>query len=136
MSLRYGHEVIDAYSQYYKAVGPMPPRAQAPLWKTPTSSQEDAKTTRLGCTCAKGKGHGGAENESDDDADVAAHRQKISRHRYHLGQSEDPPAYWEMGFPNTQKVMLINEQAEEIHERKEREMEMEARKSDGKYRKR
>jgi len=44
--------------------------------------------------------------------------------------------YWDIGFPDTQQVKEIKETAERMHERKERGMEMEARKPDGKYRRR
>lgn len=116
----------------------MPPRAQGPLWKTPTSSQEDAKGTRTGCTCAKDKSRGGNIHgeDDDDDEDTSAHQKAISRHRVYHAAPETPPDYWEVGFPSTQQTKKINESAERIHERKERVMEMEARKSDGKYRRR
>ncbi|KIM21731.1 hypothetical protein M408DRAFT_333275 [Serendipita vermifera MAFF 305830] len=123
--------------EYYKTVGPMPPRAQAPLWRSPTSSQEEGTTARAGCTCAKGKSRQrDGDEEDDDEADTSAHQKEISRHRHQFPAGKSPPGYWELGFPDTQRVSEIREAAERMYEEKERTMEKEARKSDGKYRRR
>jgi len=80
------------------------------------------------------------ENRSEDvegeAGDIAAHQQQISRHRFHFAAPETPPMYWDLGFPTTQQVKEMREKAEKMHERKERYMENEARKPDGKYRRR
>jgi hypothetical protein len=110
----------------------MPPRAMPPLWRSPTSSQE------VRHRCKKHGGHGTGGNDErgpDDDGEIAAHRQAISRHRNQWDRPTTPPAYWQIGFPDTQEVRNINEKAEEMHQQKQRMMEREAAKPDGKYRK-
>jgi len=110
---------------------------KAPLWRSPTSSQDVAQRR-----CRKHGGINGADEEGSRDNDeqekeeeIAAHRQAISRHRHQWQRPTTPPAYWKIGFPDTQEVANINERAEEMHEQKQRMMEKEAGKPDGKYRK-
>jgi hypothetical protein len=102
------------------------------------------------CRHHKGNDHGndrnkdaGSEEDDDDERDkiakgaaIAAHRQEISRHRYQWRAPEDPPAYWNIGFPDTQEVADINRRAEEMHAEKERMVEIEASKPNGKFRRR
>jgi DNA repair protein endonuclease SAE2/CtIP C-terminus len=110
----------------------MPPRQKPPLWRSPTTSQEASHR------CRKHGGHGTNGNDEvdqDKEDEIAAHRQAISRHRHQWERPTTPPAYWKIGFPDTQEVADINERAEEMHEKKQRIMEREAAKPDGKYRK-
>ncbi|KAF8139497.1 hypothetical protein K438DRAFT_1879854 [Mycena galopus ATCC 62051] len=109
---------------YYKQVGPMPPRLQAPLWRTPPSSPHESKP------CLRS---GSAQTES---ADITSHKQAISRHRYHWAPASTPPSYWSIGFPNTQEVNSINEKAREMHQQKQKLVQDEANKNSGRYKKR
>lgn len=122
--------VLLTREQYYRVVGPMPYRAGAPLWKSPTSSPTE--TSRPGCKCSKDNG----ERDEARDDDIISRQQAISRHRHHFPAPKTPPGYWDIGFPDTQQVKEIKKAAELMHEHKERGMEMEARKPDGKYRRR
>ncbi|KAJ7593742.1 DNA repair protein endonuclease SAE2/CtIP C-terminus-domain-containing protein [Mycena floridula] len=109
---------------YYEQVGPMPPRLQPPLWKSPTSSPTSTPC-RAGETVASSKKR---------DA-VDAHKKDISRHRHHWARTNTPPGYWNIAFPDTQETDRINKEAAKMHERKREEIEREARKGDGRYKK-
>ncbi|KAJ7586972.1 DNA repair protein endonuclease SAE2/CtIP C-terminus-domain-containing protein [Mycena floridula] len=108
---------------YYEMVGPMPPRLQPPLWRSPTSSP---------APCRAGET---VESSKKRDA-VEAHKTGISRHRHHWAPTNTPPGYWNIAFPNTQETIRINAEAAKMHERKREEIEREAKKSDGRYKKR
>jgi hypothetical protein len=68
-------------------------------------------------------------------AGVGAHRQAVSRHRAQWERAPTPPGYWDIGFPDTQAVKRINEQAAELHRRKRKAVAKEA-KEGGRYRRR
>ncbi|KAG8773728.1 hypothetical protein FRC15_001849, partial [Serendipita sp. 397] len=121
----------DQCRNYYKAVGPLPPRLQPPLWKSPTHTQEAAKDQLRRC-----KHHMKVESDDDEevDRDTAVHQNQVSRHRVVFTAGADPVDYWEIGFPDTQRVKEINAQAEKSHKKKEKMMEKEAQKPDGRYR--
>ena len=95
-------------AQYYKAVGPSPPRLKPPMWRSPDSSP------------AKGKKRKRDSFEDDEDENVAVeqHKLAISRHRAHWARGETPPGYWNIGFPDTQEVAEMNAEAQRMHERK------------------
>ncbi|KAF7319869.1 SAE2 domain-containing protein [Mycena kentingensis (nom. inval.)] len=84
---------------YYEAVGPLPPRLQAPLWRSPPSSPVKGRTC-------------------NHQREVAAHKQAISRHREEWAQGTTPPNYWDIGFPTTQEADSINAKAKKMHEQK------------------
>lgn len=77
-----------------------------------------------------------SQDENPREREMEAHKQDISRHRQTWGRGKTPPDFWNIGFPNTQEVNEINEKAREIHEGKEKEVEREARREGGKWRKR
>jgi hypothetical protein len=94
--------------QYYEAVGPLPPRPGAPLWRSPSPKA--------------------AENpEAQRKKEIAAHKQQISRHRHHWSPPRTPPGYWNIGFPDTQEVARINKRAGEMHRQKLFGITMEAK---------
>lgn len=99
------------FSQYYDAVGQMPPRLKAPRWRSETPEMSDREE-------APG---------SSSAAAIAAHKNEISRHRYQWAPPSTPPDYWHIGFPSTQQVEEINRKAAIIHEQKRKYMAAEAR---------
>ncbi|KAJ7045824.1 DNA repair protein endonuclease SAE2/CtIP C-terminus-domain-containing protein [Mycena alexandri] len=114
---------------YYEAIGPMPNRLQAPLWRTPPGSPSGSKPK----PCPHN--HTGlARNQSA--ADITSHKQAISRHRHHWERAKTPPSYWSIGFPDTQEVAKINEKAREMHQQKQKNVQREANKDGGRYKKR
>ncbi|KAL1743354.1 DNA repair protein endonuclease SAE2/CtIP C-terminus-domain-containing protein [Schizophyllum fasciatum] len=130
--------------EYYEAVGPLPPRQQAPLWRSPSRSPTEH---RPGCTHEGKVGHGGSDNRGDQahreeetrshwDEGIQAHRQAISRHRERWERAKTPPGYWEIGFPSTQEAEDINERAREMHREKLRAVEAEAERGEGRWRRR
>ena len=96
---------------------------QPPLWRTPPSSP--AKS-RAGPSRTLGPLPAGADFDfdSDDDgeydaqADVAAHKKQISRHRHRWEAPQTPPGYWDIAFPDTQEVAEINRRADAMHAQK------------------
>ncbi|KAI9065185.1 hypothetical protein FKP32DRAFT_1590675 [Trametes sanguinea] len=110
---------------YYSAIGPLPPRLQGPMWRSPRTTP--TKRRRV-------------DSFEDDDDEVAAaameeHKQAISRHREQWPRAKTPPRYWEIEFPTTQQVEEMNAEAARMHEEK---MAMIAREAErgGKYKKR
>ncbi|GJE97035.1 DNA repair protein endonuclease SAE2/CtIP C-terminus-domain-containing protein [Phanerochaete sordida] len=106
---------------YYEAVGPLPARLQAPLWRTPPSSPAKRRP-----------GHSHLANDSsgdEHDVDVQDHKQQISRHRARWEAPKTPPGYWNIGFPDTQEVEAIHKAAAELREQeaKKARRESEAR---------
>ncbi|PVF98898.1 hypothetical protein CPB86DRAFT_873045 [Serendipita vermifera] len=120
---------------YYAAVGPLPPRLQAPLWKSPTSSPTTTSKAVQACKI-HGEHRDMLDDEEDEDEHIVAHRQDVSRHRHQWARPKTPPGFWNIGFPTTQEVEAINRAAEEMHERREARIEKEANKPDGKFRRR
>ncbi|KAJ7217745.1 DNA repair protein endonuclease SAE2/CtIP C-terminus-domain-containing protein [Mycena pura] len=95
-------------SNYYDAIGPMPNRLHAPLWRSPPSSSGEGKRClRTGST------------ETDGAAEIMSHKQAISRHRHRWARATTPPSYWNIGFPSTQEVVSINDKAREMHQHKQ-----------------
>ncbi|KAL6306989.1 DNA repair protein endonuclease SAE2/CtIP C-terminus-domain-containing protein [Sparassis latifolia] len=120
---------------YYENIGPSPPRQKPPLWRSPVSTPSKASSSHATQPL---------DADFDDDLDEAAqkkraaivkHQNEISRHRHQWEGPKTPPKYWIIGFPDTQEVAAINEQAREMHEQKRRKVEMEAN-NGGKYKKR
>jgi len=96
-------------------VGPVP-APQRPLWESPK---------RNAVAHAHHMHDKGKEKENADD--IEQHKQRISRHRHHWHRSKTPPAYWEIGFPDTQEAFEINRRAAEMHRRKLVDVETEAK---------
>ncbi|KAG8804999.1 hypothetical protein FRC17_005786, partial [Serendipita sp. 399] len=118
---------------YYKAVGPLPPRLQPPLWNSPGTATKEIAAEQPPRRC---KHHRKLESDDEEpDQEVSTHQKQISRHRVTIvNTGGDPEDYWEIGFPDTQRVKEINAGAEKRHQKKERMMEKEAQKLDGRYR--
>ncbi|KAF9784517.1 DNA repair protein endonuclease SAE2/CtIP C-terminus-domain-containing protein [Thelephora terrestris] len=112
--------------EYYRTVGPLPPRLQAPLWRTPPSSPK-AKAFMLASPM---------NVDEENEKEIERHMQEISKHRHNWAPPSTPPKYWSIGFPTTQEVMEINKEAEEMIEAKKAQVEAEASTSGGRYRKR
>ncbi|KAF8589999.1 hypothetical protein K439DRAFT_1331063 [Ramaria rubella] len=107
---------------YYEAVGPLPPRLQAPLWKSPSTSYQKLART---CNCRNNYEEPSPSFRIHTKA-VNAHKHKISRHRHNWTPPKTPPDFWKIGFPDTQTVEDINRRANEIHARKFERVEAEA----------
>ncbi|KAF8900697.1 DNA repair protein endonuclease SAE2/CtIP C-terminus-domain-containing protein [Gymnopilus junonius] len=124
--------------EYYENVGPLPSRLQAPLWRSPTSSPARS------CPHHPAKNNGvdmnnrtspSASRAARRRSDIESHKKAISRHRHTWARAATPPGYWEIGFPNTQQVLGINEKAKEMHQRKKDQIEREAEREGTRYRK-
>jgi hypothetical protein len=105
------HGLHDPQSQYYEAIGPLPPRLQPPLWASPPPTPAAGPSSR----------------HHQDASAVASHKAAISRHRYDWDRAKTPPGYWNIGFPDTQEVEGINEKAKEMHRKKREMVEKEAK---------
>jgi hypothetical protein len=128
--------------QYYENVGPLPRRAQAPLWRSPSTSPAAARVRNF-CTH-----HGSPLDQPDftagdapvDDTpqqrEIEQHRGEVSRHRARWARAETPPAYWAIAFPDTQQVEHINAEASGMHDRQLARVAAEADRAGGRYRKR
>ncbi|KAI9452119.1 hypothetical protein BJY52DRAFT_1294656 [Lactarius psammicola] len=127
---------------WYAAVGPLPPRLEAPRWSSlsPAPSSPTLVPSECDSTTKKrdgaSHGKGGARSTCSASAGVSAHRQAVSRHRAQWERAPTPPGYWNIGFPDTQAVEKINEQAAEIHRQKRAAIAREARDGGGRYRRR
>ncbi|CAE6414365.1 unnamed protein product [Rhizoctonia solani] len=127
-----------ACKEYYEAVGAMPTRPGAPLWKSPPPEGASPSSRPHSC---KHRAAGGdpsvlVDIDVDDGAELAAHKQAISRHRHKWVPASTPPDYWNIGFPDTQQVQEINRRAGELHNQKRTAVEQEAGREGGRYRKR
>ncbi|KAH9936697.1 hypothetical protein B0H21DRAFT_60883 [Amylocystis lapponica] len=120
---------------YYEAIGQLPPRLQAPLWRSPESTPSKPSAHR--CThnhldTSKHATTSTSQSQDDFGIDdtanpVAEHKQEISRHRAQWEPGKTPPQYWNIGFPDTQEVAVINARAEEMHAQKAANIEAQAR---------
>ncbi|KAH9952638.1 hypothetical protein BC827DRAFT_239660 [Russula dissimulans] len=125
---------------WYDAVGPLPPRLEAPRWSSP--SRPSLPILGASDSGSWGDGDGeraGARAGTDTEfyaAEVSAHRQAVSRHRAQWQRAPTPPGYWDIGFPDTQAVEKINEKAAEIHRRKRAAVAKEVEETGGRYRRR
>lgn len=75
-------------AQYYEAVGPLPPRLKAPLWKSPSPGQSQSppmRRHRSASPVTPSRRRGKA---------IEDHRQQISRHRHNWIPPSTPPDYW------------------------------------------
>ncbi|EKM55809.1 uncharacterized protein PHACADRAFT_71198, partial [Phanerochaete carnosa HHB-10118-sp] len=91
---------------YYEAIGPLPSRLQAPLWRTPPSSPAKNHPS----SSYHENNYSGDERE----ADIQDHKQQVSRHRTRWEAPKTPPGYWNIGFPDTQEVETIRKAAAEM----------------------
>ncbi|KZT64437.1 hypothetical protein DAEQUDRAFT_769724 [Daedalea quercina L-15889] len=130
--------------EYYRAVGKLPPRPQAPLWRsphaTPTKSTASARKHLADAAGVPNSPHksrrtSDSDEDEEEEAAIADHVQQISRHRQQWERPKTPPGYWEIAFPDTQETAAINQQAKEMHEQKMTRIEEEANRG-GRYKKR
>ncbi|KAI0357674.1 hypothetical protein OH77DRAFT_1519049 [Trametes cingulata] len=110
---------------YYEAVGPLPPRPQGPLWRSPESTPSKPP---------RGDSFGSAAEDAAAAA-IQEHKQAVSRHRQHWDRAKTPPRYWNIGFPDTQEVAAMNAEAARMHEQK-RAMVAEEAKRGGRFKRR
>ncbi|KAJ3868993.1 MAG: DNA repair protein endonuclease SAE2/CtIP C-terminus-domain-containing protein, partial [Lentinula lateritia] len=120
----------DDCREYYEAVGPMPPRLQPPLWKSPVKNSHNPVPLSKRCPHHRD----GGTTKKGSNTSNAAHKQNISRHRAAWARGNTPPAYWDIGFPDTQRAEEINESAREMQRKKMEMVEMEAAREGGRYR--
>ncbi|KAJ8453956.1 hypothetical protein ONZ45_g19496 [Pleurotus djamor] len=106
---------------YYDAIGPLPARPQPPLWRSPDSTPVKQRPSA---------------SPQTSKISVDRHKQNISRHRQQWVRGRTPPGYWNIGFPSTQEADEINLKAEEMHRLKQEQIEAEARKENGRYKRR
>lgn len=104
---------------YYKAIGPVP-APQRPLWRSPKRKSNASY-------------HSDNDIDKENDDDIEQHKYRVSRHRHHWHRPKTPPAYWEIGFPDTQEASEINRRAAEMHKKKLVDIELETRNHNGKY---
>ena len=124
--------------QWYAAVGPLPPRLQAPRWCSSSPRPSSPTLVASGAASRNGDVEGvwAGTDSGSFIAGVSAHRQAVSRHRAQWERAATPPGYWDIGFPDTQAVVRINEQAAELHQRKRKAVAKEAKEGGGRYRRR
>ncbi|KAI3608037.1 hypothetical protein WG66_005024 [Moniliophthora roreri] len=124
--------------EYYEAIGPMPPRLQQPLWRSPTASPGKKTISCHHRHKQNLKGHRASPPPSPtpDRSRIDSHKQAISRHRFHWAKARTPPGYWDIGFPNTQEAVAINQKAKEMHRQKREQVEKEAMNANGRYKRR
>ncbi|EPQ58530.1 hypothetical protein GLOTRDRAFT_120220 [Gloeophyllum trabeum ATCC 11539] len=94
---------------YYEGVGPLPTRPAPPLW-----NDQPLPAT----------------------PSTSRHRNEISKHRHHWAAPRTPPGYWDIGFPDTQEAADINERARDLQREKMKEVEKEAGREGGMYKRR
>lgn len=113
-------------------MGKLPPRPQAPLWRSPRATPTSPGRRHLADASSvpnsprKRRVRDEDGDEGEDAAAIAAHVQQISRHRQQWERPETPPGYWEIAFPDTQEAAEINAQAKEMHKQKRARVEEEA----------
>ncbi|KAG8688821.1 hypothetical protein FRC09_012717 [Ceratobasidium sp. 395] len=111
--------------QYYEAVGPMPKRAGAPLWRSPPPEGNHQLAKPHTCKHHHVNPTDTSTNMTEKE-DAAARKKAISRHRHNWAPASTPPGYWNIGFPDTQQVEDINRRAVELHQEKRNAIEQEA----------
>lgn len=112
-------------NDYYEAVGPLPPRLQPPLWRSPPKKK-----------CQSLDEFDDTPSSSRRQQEIESHKKNISRHRHNWERAKTPPDYWNIGFPSTQEAGEINERAEKMHQEKLEEIEREVASGTGRYKRR
>ncbi|KAJ3575007.1 hypothetical protein NP233_g1379 [Leucocoprinus birnbaumii] len=113
---------------WYTAIGPLPTRDRGPLWRSPSTTPIKRCKRHNHHDTNNSNSHDREVSPSPSDrrqTDIELHKKQVSRHRQNWARSNTPPGYWNIGFPDTQEARVINEQAEEMHQRKFREVERE-----------
>ena len=137
--------------QYYEGVGPLPSGLQRPLWRSPSATPAPAKPCLRQSRSHSPGGESPPKSQKRKEKrahtrpssadlnrqqDIELHKKAISRHRHAWARANTPPGYWDIGFPDTQTVVDINEQAMQMHKRKKAEIDKDAENGVGKYRRR
>ncbi|PFH49725.1 hypothetical protein AMATHDRAFT_4659 [Amanita thiersii Skay4041] len=144
--------------EYYEAVGPLPARLQPPLWRSPPRTEvkkkavnraghkKNASETLVPLCFSTPDEDGNVSPSFEDESqfglddtrhrEIEQHKKAISRHRHHWARGRTPPDYWNIGFPTTQEAVEINEKAEQMHRKKELEVELSVKRGEGRYRRR
>ncbi|KAF7760077.1 hypothetical protein Agabi119p4_10753 [Agaricus bisporus var. burnettii] len=114
---------------WYTAVGPMPIRDRGPLWRSPSTTPVKRCEKHVSRASSSSHNHDRELSPSPSDrshANIEYHKKQISRHRHNWARAQTPFGFWNIAMPSTQEVNEINERAEEMHQRKFREVEKEA----------
>ncbi|KAF8758548.1 DNA repair protein endonuclease SAE2/CtIP C-terminus [Rhizoctonia solani] len=100
-----------ACKEYYEAVGAMPARPGAPLWKSPPPEGAGPSLRPHSCKHREGGADLSVSDDVDmeDDVGLAAHKQAISRHRHKWVPASTPPDYWNIGFPIRSKLKKLTD---------------------------
>ncbi len=109
----------------------MPARDQGPLWRSPSKTPvRSCKRHGVDASFTSHRHHvrelSPSPSDNQPQTEIEAHKKQISRHRHNWARPQTPPGYWNIGFPDTQEARDINERAEEMHQRKLRDVEREA----------
>ncbi|ODN73225.1 hypothetical protein L202_07783 [Cryptococcus amylolentus CBS 6039] len=86
---------------YYTSVGAMPKFNQGPVWQDSNEPEDEQHAMR-------------------------EHLNKSSRHRDTWVRAPTPPGYWDIGFPDTQRVQEHNQKADQMTREKEERIRREA----------
>ena len=139
---------ITSNLQYYERVGPLPRGLQPPLWRSPSdkptrtclrqsrSHSPEGRNPLKSQTRKEKRAHTGPTPDLRRQQDIKSHKKAISRHRHAWARAATPPGYWDIGFPDTQAVVDINEKAKQMHKKKKAEIDKDAENGVGKYRRR
>jgi len=134
--------------QYYEGVGPLPSGLQPPLWRSPSATPAKPCLRQSRSHSPGGKNppkfqrrkekraYTGPMSDLHRQHEIESHKKAISRHRHAWARATTPPGYWDIGFPDTQAVVDINEKAKQMHKRKKAEIDKDAENEVGKYRRR
>ncbi|TFK23899.1 hypothetical protein FA15DRAFT_687731 [Coprinopsis marcescibilis] len=117
---------------YYEAVGPLPARAQGPLWRSPSKTLKRRECSHRN----DGRGDDEGTPTRQRQMEIESRKKGISRHRHTWTRAKTPPDYWNIGFPSTQEAAQINQKAEQMHRNKVRDIEREVNNGVGKYKRR
>ncbi|GAA96655.1 uncharacterized protein L969DRAFT_67090 [Mixia osmundae IAM 14324] len=93
--------------------------------------RSDRKKMHAGaCECCAGYY---AECVEEYGGEAREHIDRVSRHRYQFPRAQTPPDYWQMGFPDTQRVEDIKRRADEQKQQRLLETARQAARGDGPF---
>ena len=126
-------------------------RQQRPVWRSPQHARHKHYQDEVGSDGPHDGGDArdsskprprysdsspGSRQEDERQRATEVHRQDISRHRHHWAPPVTPPGYWDIGFPDTQTAAEINARAKEMEAKKFDQVQSEASREGGRFRKR